>query len=103
MLASVNYSINQQTAHALYKTVGKNYYDNIVLPRILENIKAVFAQYSAENLIANRESLSEEIVATMREDMTEYGINIISTAYEGNLSGRTKTVLHFHWREVPLN
>lgn len=82
VLASVNYSINQQTAHALYKTVGKNYYDNIVLPRILENIKAVFAQYSAENLIANRESLSEEIVATMREDMTEYGINIISISIE---------------------
>ena len=82
VVASINYCIDQQTAHTLYKTVGKNYYDNVVLPRILENIKAVFAKYSAENLIANREDLSTEIVAAMRTDMADYGINVISLSIE---------------------
>lgn len=82
VVASINYCIDQQTAHTLYKTVGKNYYDNVVLPRILENVKAVFAKYSAENLIANREDLSTEIVAAMRTDMADYGINVISLSIE---------------------
>ena len=29
VIASINYSINQQTAHSLYKTVGKHYYENL--------------------------------------------------------------------------
>ena len=79
---TINYSINSQTAHTLYKTVGKYYYDNIILPRALENVKAVFANYTAENLIANREVLSGEIVAAMKEDMEPYGITVNDISIE---------------------
>lgn len=82
VIGSVNYSINQQTAHTLYRTVGKNYYDNVMLPRILENVKAVFARYTAENLVANRDLLSEEICTALQKDMEVYGINISSVAIE---------------------
>ncbi len=80
--ATINYSINSQTAYTLYKTVGKNYYDNIILPRALENIKAVFANYTAENLIAHREYLSEEIVTAMKTDMESYGITVNDISIE---------------------
>lgn len=82
VIGSVNYSINPQTAHTLYKTVGKNYYDNVMLPRILENVKAVFARYTAENLVANRDLLSTEICSALQADMEAYGINISSVAIE---------------------
>ena len=82
VVASINYSINQQTAHALYKTVGKHYYENIVLPCILENIKGVFAEYTAEDLISNRNILSEEIESTLRADMEPYGITISNISVE---------------------
>lgn len=82
VMASINYNINQETAHNLYRTVGKNYYDNVMLPRILENIKAVFAEYTAENLVANRSSLSDEVLEAMKMDMESYGINILSLAIE---------------------
>lgn len=80
--ATINYSINSQTAYELYKTVGKNYYDNIILPRTLENIKAVFAKYTAENLISYRETLSSEIVSVMKADMDNYGITINDISIE---------------------
>ena len=54
IIMSVNYCIDQQTAQILYKSVGKNYYENIMFPRIQENIKAVFSAYNAEALIVNR-------------------------------------------------
>lgn len=79
---SVNYSIGQETARELYKTVGKNYYENIMFPRIQENVKAVFSQYTAEALISNREYLSSMVADLMRNDMEAYGITIISIAIE---------------------
>lgn len=59
ILLAVNYSINQETAQKLYRTVGTEYYQNIVYPRLLEGTKAIFAEYTAEQLISNREILSE--------------------------------------------
>lgn len=79
---SVNYSIGQETARELYKTVGKNYYENIMFPRIQENVKAVFSQYTAEALISNREYLSSMVADLMKNDMETYGITIISIAIE---------------------
>lgn len=79
---SVNYSIGQETARELYKTVGKDYYDNVMFPRIQENVKAVFSQYTAEALISNREILSSAVVDLMRNDMETYSINIVSIAIE---------------------
>lgn len=82
VMLSVNYCIDQETAQVLYKTVGINYYDNIMFPRIQENLKAVFSQYSAENLIAKRDSLSDSIAETTSSDMKQYGITIVSIAIE---------------------
>lgn len=79
---SVNYCIDQSTAQILYRTVGTNYYENIMFPRIQENLKAVFSQYTAENLIAKRDSLSDAIAATTAEDMKQYGITIVSISIE---------------------
>lgn len=79
---SVNYCIDQSTAQELYRSVGINYYDNVMYPRILENTKAVFSQYSAENLISMRNSLSDTIAENTAADMKSYGITVVSIAIE---------------------
>lgn len=79
---SVNYSIDQTTARILYKTVGKNYYENVMYPRILENTKAVFSKYSADTLIATRDILSEQIKEQLTGEMDEYGIIVIAVSVE---------------------
>ena len=79
---SINYCIDQQTAQTLYRTVGKNYYDNVMLPRILENTKATFSKYTAENLISKRDLLSDSIAEMTSADMADYGIRIVSIAVE---------------------
>ena len=79
---SVNYCIDQSTAQNLYRTVGKEYYDNIMYPRIQENTKAVISQYTAENLIAKRDILSGTIATSTSDDMAPYGITIVSIAIE---------------------
>ena len=79
---AVNFCIDQATAQELYKTVGVNYYESVVLPRILENVKAVVAEYSADNLVAKRGELSDEILTRLTDDAAAYGINIISISVE---------------------
>ena len=79
---SVNYCIDQATAQNLYKTVGKQYYDTVLYPRILENTKSVFAKYSAEKLISHRQSLSSEIQELLTTDASNYGIQIVNFSVE---------------------
>lgn len=82
LIISVNYCIDQNTAQTLYKTVGTNYYDNVMFPRIQENAKAVFSQYTAENLIAKRDELSDMVAETTAKDLANYGITIVSISIE---------------------
>ena len=82
LIISVNYCIDQNTAQTLYKTVGTNYYDNVMFPRIQENTKAVFSQYTAENLIAKRDELSDLVADTTAKDLANYGITIVSISIE---------------------
>lgn len=76
IMLAVNYSINQETAQNLYRTVGVEYYTNIVYPRLLESTKSVFSSYTAEQLIGNRENLSNEIKNLVIPDVARYGIII---------------------------
>lgn len=82
VVMSINYQIDSNAARTLYKTVGKKYYETIVFPRILENTKAVFAKYTAEALVGNRNVLSIEIQKRLEEDVGPYGITIVSYAVE---------------------
>ncbi len=82
VIMSVNFAIDQSTAQNLYRTVGEKYFDTVVYPRILENTKAVFAAYTAEELVSNRQNLSSEIQAKLSDDVSSYGITIISFAVE---------------------
>ena len=79
---SINFSINQATAMNLYREVGTGYFNTLVMPRLLENTKAVFSKYTAENLVAARETLSRTIRDQLSAEMERYGINISSVSIE---------------------
>lgn len=79
---SVNININKTTAMDLYKDVGVDYVDILVRPRILETVKVEIAKYTAENLIANRQTASDQIFMDLKENLAEKGINVISFQIE---------------------
>ena len=79
---SINYAINKTNAMNLFKEVGTDYFNKLVYPRMLEITKGVFSKYTAENLVANRQNLSESIRAGMHEELNNYGINVISISIE---------------------
>ena len=79
---SINYSINKSTAMNLFKEVGTDYFSKLIYPRMLENTKSVFSKYTAENLVSARESLSTQICQQLSDEMSSYGINVISLSIE---------------------
>ena len=79
---SINYAINKSTAMNLFKEVGTDYFNKLVYPRMLEITKGVFSKYTAENLVANRQVLSESIRDGLYQELNDYGINVISLSIE---------------------
>ncbi len=79
---SINFSIDKQTAMTLYSTIGVNYFQNLLHPRLLEKVKSVVSAYTAEELIGKRDTLSASIVEELRAEMQRYGISINSVNIE---------------------
>jgi len=82
IIGSINYAINKSTAMNLFKEVGTDYFNKLVYPRMLEITKGVFSKYTAENLVANRQRLSEAIREGLHDELDAYGINVISVSIE---------------------
>lgn len=77
---TINYSIDQTAARDIYKTVGTDYYSTVMFGPIQDNIKTIFAKYTAESLIGNRDILSQKVTDSVAADMNRYGINVVSIA-----------------------
>ena len=82
VVCSVNYSVDRETCQKLYQRVGMNYYQNVMEPRVLENVKTVFARYTAENLMDASNTLSQQIMELLGPEMAEYGISVTAVAIE---------------------
>ena len=79
---AVNENISADSAYKIFTTVGMNYLENLLEPRLMENVKVVVAKYTAEDLIANREVLSQQVLERMKADMNQYGINVSTISIE---------------------
>lgn len=82
VIYTVNYQINKANAQEIYRTIGTEYFDKIVMPKALESVKAIFAQYTAEDLISSRSQLSKEIEAILVDDLAAQNIQITATSIE---------------------
>jgi regulator of protease activity HflC (stomatin/prohibitin superfamily) len=72
----VNYHVIESQAPQLYASVGRGYEDIIVVPAIQESVKAVVAQYSAEELITKRQLVSTSIADKLEEKIGSFGLAI---------------------------
>lgn len=78
---AVNFRLDPDQVNKLYQEVGLNYKDRIVDPAISESLKAVTAQYTAEELISKRSEVSYKVKETLTKKLAAYymkldGINI---------------------------
>ncbi len=79
---TINYQIEKANAQTIYRTIGQDYYNTIILPRIEESVKSMIAKYNAESLISSRVQLSEEIRADLTEKLAAYNVEVIDASIE---------------------
>lgn len=75
-LLAVNYNVEKKSATTLYRNVGKNYEETILLPAIQESIKAVMSNFTAEEVITKRNQVSDLCLEQIQEKVKKYGIYI---------------------------
>ena len=73
---AINYHITKDASATIYQTIGEQYADTVLQPAIQEAVKAVTAQYTAEELITKRSAVGDEIGQTLSNKVSEYGILI---------------------------
>lgn len=73
---AVNYRIDSSKASYLYKTVGNNYEEIVLMPAIKESIKSAIAQFNAEEITTNRTVVSESCQKAIQSKVEKYGILI---------------------------
>ena len=73
---AINFHITKDASATIYQTIGEQYSDTVLQPAIQEAVKAVTAQYTAEELITKRSAVGDEIGQTLSEKVSDYGILI---------------------------
>jgi len=58
---TLNYHLSKSEVHDIYKNIGPDYKNRIIIPAIEESLKAVTARYDAQQLIQNRSAVKEDI------------------------------------------
>lgn len=82
MVYTINYQINKENAQNIYKTIGTDYYNTVLVPCITESTKIVTAKYSAEDLVGERTALAAAIEIELAEKLVDYNIELVSTSIE---------------------
>lgn len=73
-VVAINYHINKDASHSLYKDVGLGYQDVLITPAINEVLKAVTAQYTAIELVSTRSTVSVLLDEQLNQKLNVYGI-----------------------------
>lgn len=72
----INYNLHADSAHKMYKQVGKNYKDTILIPIVEGTVKNVIGGWNASDLIANRAKATSDILTKLQEQLDDNYINV---------------------------
>ncbi len=74
----INYNLIPQYAHQMYREVGMDYVDNILMPVVEGNIKDVIGRWNAQDLVANRAAATADILSKLQNQLKSKYINVSS-------------------------
>jgi regulator of protease activity HflC (stomatin/prohibitin superfamily) len=72
----LNYNLQPENAHRMYREVGQNYLETVVTPVVEGTLKDVIGKWNAQDLIANREKATQEILVKLQDHLAEKYINV---------------------------
>jgi regulator of protease activity HflC (stomatin/prohibitin superfamily) len=72
----VNYHLDPADVSTLYNTVGTDYAEKVIAPKVQETLKAVVAKFTASQLITERQAVTQDIATQLTSELAQYNIEV---------------------------
>ncbi len=73
---AINYRVDTSKSYSIYKNIGANYEEVLVAPAVNEVLKAIVAQYTAEESVTNRSLISDGLVKGLNDKLNSIGLYV---------------------------
>jgi prohibitin 2 len=73
---ALNYHVRPDGAVSVFRDLGNEPGQRIILPAVQEAVKAVTARFTAEELVAKRTDVRDQIMVQLRERLTRHGVMV---------------------------
>ena len=73
---AINYRVDTSKSYSIYKNIGADYEAVLVVPAVNEVLKAIVAQYTAEESVTNRSLISDGLVNGLNEKLNAIGLYV---------------------------
>jgi prohibitin 2 len=83
--ATVNFHVSPENIQKLYRTVGSNYADILIDPRVYQDFKDATVQYSSVDVAPHREDIRKTVRQRITEELREQSI-IVDDVLLNNIS-----------------
>ena len=89
---AINYRVDATKSQSLYKNVGRTYESILVNPAVNEVLKAITAQYTAEESVTNRAIISDGLISGLNAKLNADGLYVTDV-----------NILNFDFSEAFIN
>lgn len=72
----INYNLDPANAYRMFREVGSDYEDKILMPVVEGTIKDVIGKWNAQDLVANREQATSEILTKLQNHLKDNYIRV---------------------------
>ena len=73
---AINYRVDTAKSYSIYKNIGADFENVLVVPAVNEVLKAITATYTAEQSVTNRVLISDGLVTGLNEKLNSIGLYI---------------------------
>lgn len=73
---AINYRVDTSKSYSIYKNIGAEYETVLVTPAVNEVLKAITAQYTAEESVTNRSLISDGLIKGLNDKLNSIGLYV---------------------------
>ncbi len=73
---AINYRVDTSKSYSIYKNIGADYENILVVPAVNEVLKAITAKYTAEESVTNRTLISDGLINGLNEKLNNIGLYV---------------------------
>ena len=89
---AINYRVDPAKSYSIYKNIGADYENVLIVPAVNEVLKAITATYTAEQSVTNRVLISEGLVTGLNDKLNAIGLYVTDV-----------NIINFDFSEVFIN